>query len=149
MRLTPTGSALARQFRAAFEGLRDVITKVPDDQWLTGDTRDQVPARRATHTFESAVHHCQLPKGCQLIAPRRPAGAAYPSREDLLAYVTDLADQVEAALGAVTDEQLAAPNRRFETVLEYWLYALRHIQHHVGQLSSTLRERRLRPMKWH
>jgi hypothetical protein len=147
--MTTTCEALANQFAAAFGGLRDVITKVPDDQWWVGETRDQVPARRALHALAAACHHCRVAEG----APRRVRDdepvSAYPSREEMLAHVDEIARHVADTLRGTTDDDLLASTRRFATALEYWLYALRHIQHHVGQLSSTLRERRLRSMKWH
>jgi hypothetical protein len=147
--MTPTGSALARQSRGAFAGLRDIIAKLPGDEWYVGATRDQIPARRADHAIVTARRHCRLP--CSYRAPRRDDTADAPWRcpEDMLAYLDDTARQVEAVLEDTTDEQFATPTRRFESGLEHWLYALRHLQHHVGQLSSTLRERRRPPMKWH
>jgi hypothetical protein len=147
--MTPTGSALAGQFRAAFAGLRDIIGKLPDDEWYEGSTRDQIPARRADHAIASARHHCRLPGGRGPRVRGNTPEASWRSREDMLGYLDGTARQVEALLEATTDEQFAAPTRRFPTALEHWLYALRHLQHHVGQLSSTLRERRRPPMKWH
>jgi len=147
--MTPTGQALARQFRGAFGGLRDIIAKLPDEHWHAGATRDQVPARRVHHAVECAGRHCRLRGRCRAEAHIGTREAAHRSRDDMLAYVDDTACRVEAALEAMADEQFAAPTRRFGMELEHWLYALRHLQHHVGQLSSTLRERRLPPMKWH
>jgi hypothetical protein len=151
--MTPTGSALARQFRGALAGLRDIITKLPDDQWYVGATKDQVPARRAHHAIMHAGRWC-YPKGgsgyrLHPVARGDTPEAAYRCREDMLAYLDDVACQVEAALGGTTDEQFAGLATGGRTLLEHWVYALRHTQHHVGQLSSTLRERRLPPMKWH
>ena len=147
--MTPTGSALAKQFRGAFGGLRNTITKLTDDQWYMGATQDQVPARRALHAITAARRHSRLPGGHHSSARGDAAEAAYPCREDMLAYLDDTACEVEAVLERTTDEQFAAPTRRFQTSLEHWMYGIRHLQHHVGQLSSTLRERRLPPMKWH
>jgi hypothetical protein len=67
----------------------------------------------------------------------------------MLAYLEETARQVETALAATTDEHFSGPGGGGHTLLEHWVYSLRHLQHHVGQLSSTLRERRLPFVKWH
>jgi len=67
----------------------------------------------------------------------------------MVAYLEETALQIDTALSATTDEQFAGPGGGGHTLLEHWIYNLRHLQHHVGQLSSTLRERRLPFMKWH
>ena len=141
--MTPVGLALAKQFRGAFAGLRDIISKLPDDEWYVGASRDQVPARRAHHAIMWAGRYCRPPQGDH---PRARGGrpeTAYRGREDMLAYLEDTASQVATALEGTTEEQFADPG-----LLGHWIYNLRHLQHHVGQLSSTLRERGLPPMKW-
>jgi len=147
--MAPIADALARQFQGAFGGLRDIVQRIPDDQWYVGVTKDQVPARRAHHAIMWAGRYCRPSGGHHPVARGDTAAAAYHCREDMLAYLDDTAHQVEAAREGTTDEQLTGPGPGRRTLLEHWVYNLRHLQHHVGQLSSTLRERRLPPMKWH
>jgi hypothetical protein len=147
--MTPTGSALANQFRGAFGGLRDIIAKVPDDQWYAGPTADQMPARRAHHAILWAGRYSRPRAGHHPTARGDTPQTTYRGRTEMLAYLDETALQVESALDGTTDEQFAGPGGGGHTLLEHWVYNLRHLQHHVGQLSSTLRERRLQFMKRH
>lgn len=147
--MTPIGCALARQFQGAFGGLRDILERLPDAQWYVGATVDQVPARRAHHAIMWAGRYCRPAMGHHPAARGTDPETAYRGRAEMLAYLDETSCQIEAALEATTDEQFLAAGPGGHTLLEHWIYNLRHLQHHVGQLSSTLRERRLLPMKWH
>ncbi len=147
--MSPIGQALAGQFRGAFAGLRDIIERIPDDQWYTGVTRDQVPARRAHHAIMWAGRYCRPVLGAHPVARGATPEAAYRSRPEMLAYLDETAGQIATALDGTTDEQLLDASKGRAALLEHWIYNLRHLQHHVGQLISTLRERRMPPMKWH
>jgi hypothetical protein len=146
--MSPIGLSLARQLRGAFDGLRDVIRKMPDTQWCAGSTRDQVPARRAQHAIMCLACHAW---GARWEPVRRDESGepVYRSRADMLAYLDDTERNAQAALGGVADAEFLQVSTRAESRLERWVYAVRHLQHHVGQLSATLRERRLTPMKWY
>jgi hypothetical protein len=147
--MTPIGAALARQFEGAFDGLRDVMEKLPLDQWYVGATSDQVPARRAHHAIMWAGRYCRPVGGEHPSARGSSPETTYRTLPEMLAYLEETACQIEAALDGTTDGEFLGSGGGGHTLLEHWIYNLRHLQHHVGQLSSTLRERRMPPMKWH
>jgi hypothetical protein len=147
--MTPTGEALSRQFQGAFGGLRDVIGKLPEAQWYVGRAEDQIPARRAHHAIMWAGRYCRPLGGPHPAARGSTPETTWRSRTDMLAYLDETARQIETALDGTTEAQFAGPGRGGHSLLEHWIYNLRHLQHHVGQLSSTLRELRLPAMKWH
>src|SRR5262249_31205382 len=64
------------------------------------------------------------------------------SKEDTLTYVPLVRQKLHDTLTAETAETLAGPSgfswRKFSRA-EMHLYNLRHIQHHVGQMSAYLR----------
>jgi len=76
-------------------------------------------------------------------APERKLTAEEPYEPAVLAgYVDTLTAKMRAAVGAETEATLAGPSG-FDwlpfTRLELHLYSTRHVQHHAGQLASTLR----------
>lgn len=84
----------------------------------------------------------------------------FPSRRferaELLRYVGKCRTIVHAALAQETDATLLGPSGFSHlpmSRLELYLYTLRHLQHHTGQLSATLRrakvDTRWRKAGWH
>src|SRR5256885_16444583 len=76
-----------------------------------------------------------------------PAGI-YPdrayTRAELLAYLAHGRRRVHERLDALSDVAAGGPcgfERRDITVLELFIYDMRHLQHHVGQLQLLLRQR--------
>lgn len=150
--------AIANQYRAALSMLRTAIDTCPDDLWdasvgrhafwliayhtmfytdlyLRGTEEGFEPpefARPDEHYFEGRADASDEPI---------ELGEPY-TREQLLAYHADCVARVEATVPRETDEDLAAdvplewiPFSRFEL----HLYNIRHIQHHVAQLSLELK----------
>lgn len=142
---------VAAQFEAALNMLHECLQKCPAAHW------DSLIAK---YPFWMVAYHtlcfldCYLAPGDAAFETRpdfHPAGRAeleeeYPSRrfsqEELLAYTAVCRDLLHRTMSAETRETLEGPSGfprlRFSR-LELHLYNIRHVQHHTGQLSASLR----------
>ena len=147
--MDPLNRILTSQFHAALLMLRECIEKCPEDHW------DSLIAR---YTFWQVAYHtlcmvdCRLDLSDEAWQPHplfHPAGRAdledeYPSRRftrpELLAYLTFCQTKLTATIPAETAAALNAPAPGFPfSRAELHLQSIRHIQHHTGQLSASLR----------
>jgi uncharacterized damage-inducible protein DinB len=145
-------SILTGQFEAALCMLNDCIRKCPPEHWegkIANDTFRQV----AYHTLfyvdlylspgEAAftlrdLHHRG---GDERSSTAVSTGL---SRDETLAYVTLCRQKAVETLAAETAASLQRDSGfswlRPSTRGEVYLYNIRHVQHHVGQLSAYLRK---------
>lgn len=150
--------AIVSQYRAALSMLRSAIETCPDDLWDASVGRHAFWLIAYHAMFYADLYLCgseesfQPPEfarvGEQFMdkQPEPPherieIGEPY-TREQLLAYHTTCVERVEAIVPGETESDLAAavsfdwiPFSRFEL----HLYNIRHIQHHVAQLSLELK----------
>ncbi len=65
------------------------------------------------------------------------------SQEELLTYLEHGRDKARSRLAALTDSEAASDSgfaRRDMSVMELWMYNMRHVQHHAAQLNVLLRQ---------
>lgn len=150
---------LRSQFRAALAMLEQCIDVCPADHW---------DVRIATYPFWQVVYHTLCFLDCyltpsndefkRLVEARahepfnpQPRGMAeledeYPSRrftrEEMLAYAAFCREKLDTTMEVETDASLAGASG-FSwltfTRAELHLHNLRHVQHHTGQLTASLR----------
>ncbi len=140
---------LKSQFEAALAMLKQCIAACPPEQWegkIANDTFRQV----AYHTLffvdlyltadesEFALRELHHRGGDE----REPTASAGLSKDDTLAYLAICRQKAIDMLAAETEASLQGPSgfsyRRFSRC-ELHMTNLRHIQHHVGQMSAYLR----------
>lgn len=153
---------LLSQFDASLAMLRDCIKRCPAEHWN---------APIGKYPFWQVAYHTlcfgewYLCKDGSKWEPqtgpgnRHPLGikelrSEYPSRtftqKELLKYADDCRTMLRAAMKAETPTSLAGPGGSTWLKVsraELYIYNLRHIQHHVGQLSAALRKAGVRP-RW-
>lgn len=150
---------LESQFGAAWTMFTDCIEKCPPEHW-----DDPV----AKYPFWQVAYHTlyctdgYLARGDDAFVLHKefhPAGLAdieneYPSRrftkDELLAYAKYCKAAAQKAFAEETLESLAADSgfqRRNMSRAELYIYNLRHIEHHTGQLSAVVRRAGGEP-KW-
>ena len=143
---------LASQFGAALAMFIDCVEKCPPEHWDT---------LVAKYPFWLVAYHTlyctdgYLARGDDAFELHRdfhPGGKSdiedeYPSRRfekpEVIAYARYVKEKAQAELSRETAESLAADSgfkRRNMTRAELYIYNLRHIQHHTGQLSAVLRK---------
>jgi hypothetical protein len=137
---------LLDQHRRAISMLRATIGKFSAEQWTSGISWFQSPAKVAYHVVECLdAYFREDPDADYRWGHRFGApfwelpDAEQPSQKALLEYLDDLEDRIERELSALTDADLAEPHdaerRHAETRLGHYVYALRHTMHHHGALT--------------
>ena len=147
--------AIAGQFEAAFAMFTQCLDRCPHEHW---------DAPIAKYPFWHVAYHTlcfvdlYLSPGEKVWQPRTTAPNAfhplgwteldeeYPSRRfpkaELLAYAALLTPLIRATIESESSERLAGESgfsRLTFTRAELHIYALRHVQHHAGQLGAKLR----------
>ena len=141
------GDALANQFQRAWEMLRGVVRRVPEDRWHADDDRKLTPARWALHTVETVDSYMGTsmdgyPWGKRFCDWEGGEAEELPTRDELLAYADEVAGKLDERLRGLTEEAAAAESPFHWTgasLLGHWLYVLRHTMHHTGELNMLLR----------
>jgi uncharacterized damage-inducible protein DinB len=137
---------LRDQFLRAISMLRDTIGKFNADQWTSGISWFQAPAKIAYHVIECLDAYfredpdAEYTWGHRFGAPFwELADDAQPGQEALLKYLEELKMRIERELASLNDQDLAEPHntekRHAETRLGHYVYALRHTMHHHGALT--------------
>ncbi len=158
--------SIVSQLDASLLMLRECLEKCPAEHW---------DARIAHYTFWQVAYHAlcfvdvYLSPDDASWRPRQdpgapggglhPAGRAeldeeFPSRrferDELLGYVEICREKLRAEIGRETEASLRGPSgfpRLPFSRAELHLYNLRHVQHHTGQLTASLRRAEV-PTKW-
>jgi len=152
----PVTEALRQEHAEGFRMLADAVQRISDEAWGQGGIWTEVPARAALHTLLCARYY---------IAPTgenfswNPSGVVFwkspiselPTRVQMLEQITAVAAETDAYLVHNGDEgllhQTAATNPT-RTRVANMIYALRHLQHHVAQISAECKRRGFGAAKW-
>jgi hypothetical protein len=157
--MPPWKRALRGQFGAAVETLQRAIEACPETLWGQRDAKPEY-WRVAYHTlFFLDLYMRDSPEG---FAPPPPftldegdPDAPDPpqpySKRDLQQYLRRLRVQARESIDSLSDDR-AAERCGFHwvegSVLELYLYNLRHVQHHAAQLNLLLRQNVGSAPKW-
>ena len=146
-------SILSAQFEAALAMLHDCVTNCPPEHW-GGKIANYPFWQVAYHTLSytdlylsqseeafqpRSFHPAQAPGALFDDEPVRPQGF---TQDEILDYLAVCRQKAVDALAAETGGSLQRPcafRRRAFSRGELYIYNLRHVQHHAGQLSAYLR----------
>lgn len=148
-----------KQFGRSWNMLREVVNRLNDDQWHKGgDTWTDVPSRSAYHVVQCAEFYIWEGTAEEFDWERngtRPWDSPpeqLPSRQDLLRYIDRIEADTNAWLHKQRDSGLLGSNEKepkyCASALERMLYALRHLQHHVAQISQESKRRGYGAAEW-
>lgn len=137
---------LLDQYRRAISMVRSTIGKFSAEQWVSGISWFQVPAKIAYHIVECLDAYFRENPNEQFNFGHR-FGAPFwelsdeeqPNQEAILKYLEDMEKRVIQELISISDDDLASPHdeekRHAATSLGHYVYALRHTMHHHGALT--------------
>jgi uncharacterized damage-inducible protein DinB len=137
---------LLDQYRRSISVLRVTIARFSAEQWTSGISWFQSPAKVAYHVVECLDAYFREDPDAPYTWGHR-FGAPFweladdeqPSQEDLLSYLQDLEDRIVRELSSFADTGLTTPHdkerRHAKTRLGHYVYALRHTMHHHGALT--------------
>lgn len=152
----PLTDALRREYAEGFRMFADAVQRISDQEWGQGKFWTEVPGRAALHTILCARYY---------IAPSAksfqwsPGGVVFwkspmselPDCKQMLNEIASVAAETDAYLVQNGDEDLlhqraaTSPER---TRVANMIYALRHLQHHVAQISAECKRKGFGAAKW-
>ena len=139
---------LLREYCLAFQALRDAMAVTPDDEWIRGDVKGDIPVRHACHllhTCDAYSSEQRIKVGHRFGVPVDTFGrvvedSAYPSRDAVLVYVDEVETQLAPWVRKMARQALSgAPKAR--SPLYRVVYLLRHTVVHLSYLRRELYER--------
>jgi len=151
---------LVRQFQSSWKMLRNAIENVPDEKWHNG-SEGWYFSLNAYHIVETMEFYNNNNPDVMEWGSR--AGFDWDSVKDkekdilpniskelVKTYLDEMEEQVTNTITSMNGEKLAAKDgfHWFESVLEKYLYLLRHNMHHNGELSRALRDWGCKRSKW-
>jgi hypothetical protein len=163
--VTDARGALAGQYHAALAMLRGCVERCPEELWL-----DPAPTNAFWHVAYHAAFYAHLylmPDEASFVPwekhraeyqflgnvpwpPHDPPKIEKPyTRDELIEYVDHVNGLVDATLA---DIDLDAGSSGFPWYdlpkLDHEILAIRHVQHHAGQLADRLRDRAGEGVPW-
>ena len=145
--------AMKRQFDKAFDVLEAATGAFRPEQWRRGSPPFDGPGRAAAHALKCAEGYTGKETGFWKQFGKdiwEMADQELPSQEQMLQYLAQArsltAEWIDAicvpAAGASWDDDES--DQRLEPVV----YALRHLQHHTGELCAYQKQCGLEPAPW-
>jgi uncharacterized damage-inducible protein DinB len=138
---------LLDQFQRAISMVRFTVEEFDDEQWLSGISRFQTPARVAYHLVEALdAYFWGNGEGEEFTYGQRFGGTWWemedgqlPSQGALLEYLDEVQARIENTFASIDDAELSTPFDLYDwsgkTLVGHYAYALRHTMHHQGALS--------------
>jgi len=125
------------QFGASIDMLEAAIRACPDALWSRSG-RGRTFRETAFHALDSLEHHLSVSPG-----DFRTPAAVFVTRDELLGWAARCRESCISRLASLTEETALArcgfPQLNMAEI-ELLLYAMRHLQHHVGQLALLVRQ---------
>jgi len=145
--------ALKRQFNNAFDVLEAAIRSFGPDQWRCGSSPYNGPGRAAVHVLQCAEFYTCGDSKVQARFGKpvwQMSDGEVPLKEQVLPYLTKARQETLAWIDSIGDAGLAAPWPADSSVdgLDRVAYALRHLQHHTGEICAYQKQAGLEPAPW-
>jgi uncharacterized damage-inducible protein DinB len=138
---------LLDQFQKAISMVRFTVEEFDDEQWLSGISWFQTPARVGYHLVESLDFYFsgkrddqQFTYGHRFDGPWwEMKEEQLPRKEKLLEYLDEVLERIEETFTLLDDNKLSTHFELYDwsgrTLLGHYAYALRHTMHHQGALT--------------
>ena len=154
---------LAKEFRRMWEMTRKAIEQIPDKEWTHGieSDKDWFYSLRVYHMIETAEFYSRdtaegmlwgarlgKVKWWETMSPKEAAEKVV--KGDTLIYLNEIARYIEDYLKRCSDKDLLATGgfHWFSSLLEKYVYLIRHNTYHLGELTMDLRVRGVDRIKW-
>ncbi len=152
-------SCVQEQWERTWAMWEDMIHNIPDEEWAKGDIDYLIPARHLIHvtvgddlfTSDEPFEQYDYCQWFGVEAWETPA-AELPSKKVALAKLADFRAVVAARLDKLDDAALLEPEQMYPWVgqirLSRLIFNLRHLQHHLGEMSAELSRGGLEGVGW-
>ena len=142
-------STFIRQLKNITNMLTVAINRCPDDLWDRPKTRTtDSPAWTAYHAVValSASHLLNIPS---LRFPPELEDGVVASKAEIKSILSEVMDCVQHRFDGMTDDKILNTDQSDNVPgVRNLIYALRHTQHHVSELTQILRENGIKRPAW-
>lgn len=137
--------ALKRQFTNAFAVLEAAIPSFRDDQWREGSAPFNGPARAVAHALQCAESYTGESK-----AAWGGSDDELPSQEQALQCLQQARSKTMEWVDSIGEAGLDKPRPSGDAAsgLERITYAMRHLQHHTGEVCAYQKQYGIEPAPW-
>lgn len=144
---------LRRQFNNAFDILEAGIGSFDDDQWRSGSAPFNGPGRAAIHALQCGEFYtCDDDSVFANLGKKvwQMSDGELPTQEQMLKYLAEVRARTAAWIESIGDQGLGASRDDDEslTALDRVVYAIRHLQHHTGEVCAYQKQCGLEPSPW-
>jgi len=145
--------AMKKQFNAAFDVLDAAIKSFTPEQWRSGSRPFNGPGRAAFHALVAADFYATEERSVRTRFGKPIAemdAAEVPAQKLALQYLPVVRDRTLAWIDSIGDAGFAAPWKDASSIngLERVAYAIRHLQHHTGEVCAYQKQCGLEPAPW-
>ncbi|KKL88923.1 hypothetical protein LCGC14_1919860 [marine sediment metagenome] len=148
--------AMKRQFNSAFDVLEAAAGSFTPDQWRDGSAPFNGPCRAVVHVLQCAEFYTCEDKGVFTNLGRKVwelPDEELPSQEQMSHYLAEAREKTSLWIDSIGDEGLgkdvASRGDGDESIgLDRLAYALRHLQHHTGEVCAYQKQCGLEPAPW-
>ena len=151
----PQAEALADQFMRALSMFRIVVSAFPEEAWFVGETLYQRPAGLTLHIVQSIHYYSARKPGEHLedalthVNWQERDASKLPSRSELLAFHSKVEERLAKF---IAESDFSAQEELFPwtgfTIMSRLLFTIRHMQHHLADLTTELQRRGVRAPDW-
>lgn len=145
--------AIRQQFGRAFDVLEAAIPSFSPETWRRGSSPFNGPARAVAHVLQCAEFYTSEDRAAFATLGKplwQLSDAEVPTQEATLHHLVEARAKTLAWIGSLGEEGLSKPwhNQDASCGLERLLYALRHLQHHTGEVCAYQKQAGLEPAAW-
>jgi uncharacterized damage-inducible protein DinB len=143
--------ALKRQFSDAFDVLSAAVGSFPADVWSEGGPPYRGPGRACLHALLCAEFYTCRDEGVwhRFGQPVwQMADADVPDQPTQASYLAEVRARTAEWIDRLDAEGLAAIDGEGRTALERIVYAIRHLQHHTGEVFAYQKQAGLDVAGW-
>lgn len=136
---------ILKEYADFFQGLRDTIQAIPDDEWTKGKRKGDVPVRHACHLVRALARYCTAWKvdyserfgSATATFSRNVDPEDFPDRAVVLECVGDVEGRVKAWVPEVV-RQTVSGSRKRHPPLGRAMYILRHSIVHLAYIRREM-----------
>ena len=151
---------LLRQYQSSWKMLRNAVDNIPDDRWHDGSEGwyFSLTAYHIVETMEFYMNDSpdEMNWGSRAgfdwdkVEDKEKDVLPKITKELVLTYQDEMEERFMKFMNSMDSKKLEVKDgfHWFESVLEKYLYLLRHNMHHNGELSRSLRDWGLKRSKW-
>lgn len=141
--MSPMGQSLEKHFNDAFDVLEAAVKPLTDEQWRQGGSPYDGPARGTLHALQAGEFYTHgrgevfqwQGKGVWEMTPDE-----LPDKAQMLKYLDEVRRMTGDWIAALDRGPFATGGDQAGRAVDSVVYAVRHLQHHTGEVCAWLKQ---------